>query len=278
MLVFVILASCPLISWTAPPLAQDNSAEMPQRGVCAHRGASDTHPENTLAALREAVRLGAQMVEFDLALTRDREVVLMHDATIDRTTSGRGPVAAHSLPELKQLDAGTWKAARFRGEPIPTLREVLAILPTNIWLNLHCKGGAELATAVTQQVVQSNRLHQSLLACDRVAAQAARKVHPGVLICNMERQDAAAVYIDETIAQGASFIQLLARQPAALDRIGQLKQHGVRVNYCCTDDPRALADLFERGVDFVLVDRLDAMLQAASELGVKRLQPVMHDK
>lgn len=78
---------------------------MPARGICAHRGASDTHPENTIAAFREAIRLGAQMIEFDVALTKDGKLVLMHDRTIDRTTDGSGRVEEWLLADLKKLDA-----------------------------------------------------------------------------------------------------------------------------------------------------------------------------
>ena len=59
---------------------------MPQRGICAHRGASENYPENTLPALRAAIKLGAQMIEIDVALTSDQQIVLMHDSTVDRTT------------------------------------------------------------------------------------------------------------------------------------------------------------------------------------------------
>ena len=78
---------------------------MPSRGICAHRGASDTHPENTLAAFREAIQLGAHMIEFDVALSKDGQLVLMHDTTVDRTTDGDGPVSELTLAELKKLDA-----------------------------------------------------------------------------------------------------------------------------------------------------------------------------
>jgi glycerophosphoryl diester phosphodiesterase len=78
---------------------------MPSRGICAHRGASDTHPENTLAAFREAIRLGVHMIEFDVALSKDGQLVLMHDTTVDRTTDGDGPVSELTLAELKKLDA-----------------------------------------------------------------------------------------------------------------------------------------------------------------------------
>ena len=161
---------------------------MPTRGICAHRGASDTHPENTIAAFREAIRLGAHMIEFDVALTRDGALVLLHDATLDRTTNGTGPVSARSLSELQELDAGGWKADSFRGERIPTLAAALAVMPENIWLNVHLKGGAELAEKVTRALVQQERLHQAFLACGAAAARAAKRVNQSVLICNMQDQ------------------------------------------------------------------------------------------
>src|SRR5216684_4181789 len=94
--------------------------------VIAHRGASGHSPENTMAAFRRAVELGARFIETDLHLSRDGEIVAIHDPTLDRTTSGRGPVMAHSLDELRQLDAGSWFSPEFAGERIPTLDEILS--------------------------------------------------------------------------------------------------------------------------------------------------------
>ena len=79
---------------------------MPTRGICAHRGASDSHPENTIAAFREAIRLGAHMIELDVTLSSDGKLVLMHDHTVDRTTDGNGRVEELTLADLKKLDAG----------------------------------------------------------------------------------------------------------------------------------------------------------------------------
>src|SRR5215475_6599931 len=93
--------------------------------VIAHRGASGTCPENTLAAFRRAQELGAHMIELDVQLTRDGEVVVMHDWTLARTTDGRGRVASRTLAELRQLDAGSWFDPGYAREPVPTLREVL---------------------------------------------------------------------------------------------------------------------------------------------------------
>ena len=92
----------------------------------AHRGASALYPENTLRAFIAAAELGADMCEFDVRMTRDGEVVVIHDATVNRTTDGRGRVAAMSAKAIGRLDAGVRFGAEFRGERIPTLAEVAA--------------------------------------------------------------------------------------------------------------------------------------------------------
>ena len=98
-ILFVVSAT----SFCSAAEGPSTGVEMPSRGICAHRGASDTHPENTLAAFREAIRLGAHMIEFDVALTKDDQLVLMHDSTLDRTTNGKGPVSGFTLNELKTV-------------------------------------------------------------------------------------------------------------------------------------------------------------------------------
>lgn len=248
--------------------------EMPQRGLCAHRGASDTHPENTLAAFREAIDLGAHMIEFDVALSKDRKLVLMHDSTLDRTTDGTGKVKNSTLAELKELDAGDWKAEQFRNERIPTLDEALAIMPENIWLNVHLKGGAELAEKVARRIVHHERLHQAFLACNAEAAAAARRIEPSIKICNMDRQANSLQYANETIAMHADFIQLRGNGSADPDVTKLLRDHDVRINYFGTNDSDVLRGLFHAGVEFPLVDQLGNMLEVTDELGIERLQPV----
>jgi glycerophosphoryl diester phosphodiesterase len=94
----------------------------------AHRGASALYPENTLRAFLAAADFGADMCEFDVRMTRDGEVVVIHDATVNRTTDGRGRVAAMDAEAIKRLDAGVRFGAEFRDEPIPTLAEVATAL------------------------------------------------------------------------------------------------------------------------------------------------------
>ncbi|HOM58141.1 MAG TPA: glycerophosphodiester phosphodiesterase family protein [Candidatus Latescibacteria bacterium] len=94
--------------------------------VVAHRGFSGRYPENTMAAFKAAVALGVDVIEIDVHLSRDGHVVIMHDAKLDRTTDGKGPIAEHTLAEIKRVDAGSKKGAQFAGERVPTFAEMLA--------------------------------------------------------------------------------------------------------------------------------------------------------
>lgn len=114
--------------------------------IIAHRGASAAAPENTLAAFREAIRAGADLVEMDLRLSRDREVVVIHDRVLDRTSNGTGPVGEKTRAELRELDAGSWFSPRFSGERIPTLAETLNLFGqtrTGLCLELKIDRGEE---------------------------------------------------------------------------------------------------------------------------------------
>ena len=89
--------------------------------IVAHRGASGLAPENTLAAFRLAIELGAPAVECDVHLSADGIPVVIHDAQLDRTTNGKGPVAEQPFAALQTLDAGGWRDPRFAGERLPAL-------------------------------------------------------------------------------------------------------------------------------------------------------------
>lgn len=108
--------------------------------IFAHRGSSGTHPENTLAAFRAAAALPIDGVEIDVHLTKDGEVVVIHDEKINRTTNGKGYVKDMTLEELQQYDAGSWFSEEWGGERVPTLDEVLEIYEgTSHRLNIEIK-------------------------------------------------------------------------------------------------------------------------------------------
>ncbi|MDO5565363.1 MAG: glycerophosphodiester phosphodiesterase family protein, partial [Planctomycetia bacterium] len=102
---------------------------LPSRGVCAHRGETVVFPENTVSAFREAARLGAHQIEFDVCVTKDGKLVVMHDLSVDRTTNGTGRIADLTFDEIRRLDAGIKKGEQFKGTKVPTLEEALDVMP-----------------------------------------------------------------------------------------------------------------------------------------------------
>jgi glycerophosphoryl diester phosphodiesterase len=121
--------------------------------VIAHRGASAFAPENTLAAFRLALELGADGVELDAMLCAGDEVVVIHDDLVDRTTGARGMVRQMKLPQLKALDAGSLFDPKFAGEPIPTLDEVFAEIGSRAVINVELKNYTTPTDALPDKVV-----------------------------------------------------------------------------------------------------------------------------
>jgi len=111
--------------------------------LIGHRGARGLEPENTQRSFLKAMEIGVDYVECDVRLTRDNAIVLMHDATVDRTTDGTGPVRAFTFDEIRQLDAG-------QGERVPTLEELLDLARGRVGLHIEMKDGEALDQVVEQ--------------------------------------------------------------------------------------------------------------------------------
>ncbi|MFD0693807.1 glycerophosphodiester phosphodiesterase [Paenibacillus sp. GCM10027628] len=120
--------------------------------IIGHRGAAGEAPENTLASFALALEQGAQGIELDVHITKDGEIVVCHDYTLDRTTSGSGLICEQTWEEIRRLDAGAWFAEAFRGERVPLLREVFDLVPAGILINVEVKHAYE------------GRMEQALLA------------------------------------------------------------------------------------------------------------------
>ena len=235
--------------------------DLPARGICSHRGWQSEFPENTVPAFRAAVLMKAQMIEFDVRFTKDRQMVILHDWTVDRTSNGTGRILDLTFDEVRALDFGGWKSPRFAGTQIPTLDEALAVMPRDVWLNVHLGGApqeiaAELAQKVAEKIVADGREDQAFVAADHVEADAIKAKYPQVKICNMFRQGGSDAYVSDTIDRRCEFIQLAYEMPTP-EQIARLKDAGVRINYFGTNDPEVMKQLFDLGVDFPLVDRLE---------------------
>ncbi len=231
--------------------------KLPTGGVCAHRGDNQYFPENTVPAFRSAVEKGAQQVEFDVKLTKDGRMILMHDATVDRTTNGTGAVANLTFDEIRALDAGVKKDPKFTGTKVPTFAEALDCLPPDIWINVHCASNAVVPAA--KLIREKGRLHQAFLATQLSAIAEARKAVPEIKVCNMSRQDDCSLYVRATIENHCDFIQLT--KPCTADDITAMRKAGVRVNYFYANSPSVFRQQRRDGIDFPLTDRLDEMLE-----------------
>ncbi|NHN29053.1 glycerophosphodiester phosphodiesterase family protein [Paenibacillus agricola] len=122
--------------------------------VAAHRGYKSAYPENTLLAFQKALELGVDMLEFDLRLSKDNVLMVLHDETLDRTTNGTGPIGDYSLTELKQLDAGGWFNQVFEGLKIPTFEELCQLLQpySEVLLNVEIKKSENAQEAVDKTI------------------------------------------------------------------------------------------------------------------------------
>lgn len=121
----------PMAEHDAIPRWQVDFERWPYPSACAHRGAGRLAPENTLAAFRVGASHGQSMFEFDVKLSADGKPFLLHDATLERTTTGRGAAGSATLAELAQLDAGSWHGPAWAGEPVPAFANVAAWLRAN---------------------------------------------------------------------------------------------------------------------------------------------------
>ena len=136
--------------------------------IIAHRGDLGTAPENTLPAFQRARDAGADGVELDVRVTRDGQLVVFHDGTLDRTSNGRGPVSNFTLAEIRSLDVGSWFGPAFKGQTAPTLDEVFESLPHDYLINVEMKvvlkGMKQIAHLVAGTVARHARWASTLVA------------------------------------------------------------------------------------------------------------------
>jgi glycerophosphoryl diester phosphodiesterase len=131
--------------------------------VVGHRGAPNLAPENTRASFEAAIVVGVDAIELDVQASRDGHLVVIHDATLERTTDGRGPVHERSLAELKALDAGSWLDLRFAGERIPTFEEALGCIGRRTGLQVEIKGRSDGLVEATLAALAAHSLLDGVL-------------------------------------------------------------------------------------------------------------------
>lgn len=247
----------------------------------AHRGGAALVPENTLAAFANGVALGADALELDIQTTREGEIVVIHDVTVDRTTNGTGPVAAYTLDELRRLDAGYRFTAdggqtypfRGKGHTIPTLREVFERF-TTLRVNIDLKE----STAVRERqlwelirklgvearvLVASGDLHEPIVrfrhfSGGRVATSASAKEARTFVLTHFVRATRLLHPVYDALQVPEVHRGVRVVSPSMVAAAHQL---GLEVHVWTVDEREAMERLLSWGVDGIMSDRPDVLAQ-----------------
>lgn len=234
--------------------------------VIAHRGFSAAAPENTVAAVRAAIEIRADMVEIDVTLTADGRVVVIHDETLDRTTDGSGEVSRFTFAELRNLDAGSWFDPKYRDERIPTLDEVLIEVKSRILLNVEIKSEA-VERGIVGEVARTVRRHQMVdqVVVSSFSPDALKEMHavaPEIL---------TAVLYNATYHEGRDPVEIvnevgaavfnIKRQRLTKKMLGRCEEHGIPVGVYTVNTPRRLRRLIKKGVAGIFSDHPNRLIE-----------------
>ena len=246
------------------------------RPVIGHRGNRAHAPENTLESLRQAVALGVDAVEFDLRVTRDGTLVVIHDETLDRTTNGSGPVALRTVTELKGLDAGAgftpdggrtfpWRG---RGVRVATFDEIIESLPRELPCIIELKTPA--ATELLRVAVRRHDIaHRIIVAAfdpprrARFAAPALRSVRARPMSsvwCFLRCCDDASLPSSSRRSASRRYWHGIPVPIAALARA--LRDSGTVIHVWTVNDPAYALRLWREGVQGILSDDPRSILAA----------------
>lgn len=239
-------------------------ASWPGPRVIAHRGGGRLAPENTLAALRKGAALGARGVEFDVMLAADGVAVLMHDPEFGRTVPGPGAVALTSAARLRALDAGSWYAPEYAGEPVPLFAEVVRYcVAQGMWMNAEIKPapGFEVATgeAAGRVCLAAGVTARAVLfsSFSRVAVAAVGRVAPGLPRALLMGR-IASDWRDALADLGCVALHCDHRNLDA-GTAGAVKAAGYGLMCYTVDTVERARELFDWGVDAVCTDRPDLL-------------------
>jgi glycerophosphoryl diester phosphodiesterase len=240
--------------------------------VIAHRGDSARLPENTLASFASALEIGADLVEFDVQLSKDGHVVVVHDATVDRTTDGAGRVTDMTMAELRRLSAGY--PARFgdahRGERIPTLAEVLGLLRDRAMglieikhdsVTADAEGGIEAHTVAEVRKAGMEK-QVALISFSRTALVRCRDLAPAIPRGHLFVRGEEAGEILAGAREVASTLVLPEKGMLSVELRDRAREAGVKVATWVIDDPAELAALSHLDLYGIGSNRPGEMMEA----------------
>jgi len=238
--------------------------------IIAHRGASRQAPENTMAAFRKALELGAGGIETDVHLSADGRLVIIHDETVDRTSNGKGLVGEKTFEELRKLDFGSWFSPDFSGEKIPELDELLELVSG--WdglLNIELKNGPVFYPGIEQAVAAAVRKHKLMnrtiiSSFNHYSLVEIRKIDPEIKTAPLYM---AGLYEPWVYARriGAAAIHPLFYNIVP-EIIKGCKRNNIMVNPFTVDRPEQIKAMAAAGVDGIITNVPDIALKTIKEM------------
>ncbi len=225
--------------------------------IFAHRGSKINCPENTLSAFKKAIEVRADGIELDIHLTKDGEIVVIHDETIDRTTNGTGEVDSFTLMELQKFDAGSWFDERFKQERIPTLKEVFDLLITENFtgqLNIELKTDQKNYPGLVAKTLQLQSDYQ--LPCEVVYSS----FNPNSLIemyaLDKNQQLAFLLEKEEMLDYDFGEVEISAYHPGyeLLNQVEQLDLARLPLRVWTVNDPKQVEECIQRQVEAIFSD------------------------
>jgi glycerophosphoryl diester phosphodiesterase len=248
--------------------------------VTAHRGFSGRYPENTLLAFRQAVELDVDIIEFDVRGTRDGVPVVLHDATLDRTSDGAGPVHDYTLDELRAFNFSYWQGGHFDGhrltEPafagvtIPTLREVLDEFKGVVGLNLHVyETAGPLLGEVCRLYDEYELYDDGYLAVNTFReARLVRGINPRIELCVLEGQEGMEPGTLQAYADfGCTFLQP-GRDVVTPEFCRAARELGLLANMFYSNTDEDNGRYIGYGLRGILTDYPDVLRRTIERLGM----------
>jgi glycerophosphoryl diester phosphodiesterase len=215
--------------------------------IWAHRGASADAPENTLVAFAAAEAAGADGIELDVHLSRDGVPVVIHDERVERTTDGHGAVAELRLAELRRLDAGSWFAPRFAGEPIPLLDEILDWADDRLRLNIEIKD-ARAGRALLDRLPHYPRARVLVSSFNHRLLENLRRIEPRLPLGFLFEEDGWHRVLRRTLACGAESLHP-REDRVSRPLLAACKRQGLAVYPWTLDEPSRIRALRRLGID-----------------------------
>jgi glycerophosphoryl diester phosphodiesterase/predicted amidohydrolase len=235
----------------------DNNMSYPR--LCAHRGFNTIAPENSMPAFGAAVALGASEIEFDLWATKDRELVSLHDSTIERVSDGSGNVWDYTFDELLHFDFGFKKSEKFKGLKIVKFEEILKKFSCHVIMNIHVKiWDMDFEDNMIDDIVKLIKeydceKHVYFMTTNDKILKILKNSVPQINICVGHDSTRPYEIVNRAIEIGAQKVQLF-KPYFNQEMIDKAHKNGIRCNVFWTDDPLEARKFLDMGIDTLLTN------------------------